>query len=361
MTRSWIVAALVAGGCAPAQQVAGDAGGADLAQQAGPDLAQAGGADLAQPGADGGAPGGLCNVTPGAQVACPVGMGGPPAGSRCRTLTVDGCPGIEAETIQATIAVLGDPGSSQGTVVHFSGSGGQGWEVAGAAAYAGFLQVFVSWGSTWEQTASAGIKTAAARPASVLRWIWGEPTLHASSRAKGFCGQGHSGGSGQLAYALATYGMGDYLDYVNELAGPPFARIDLGCDPAAPTTAMVCGVDDTMVLPGAVGTWDNTSLCRDPNATAEDVARWKADSVAIGGVYAYPKTDVEFYDCTYQSTAVSGEAQLYATLIAQTEGAGGMVGYHCYGQADGCMMETLGPKATADFTQALIAGCIPRH
>src|SRR5438105_1539663 len=75
-------------------------------------------------------------------------------------------------------------------------------------------------------------------------------------------GEGFSGGSGQLGYALASYGMGAYLDYVNELSGPPFARIDLGCDGSQPATAQVCGAADTMRLPvPTLDNWENTTSC----------------------------------------------------------------------------------------------------
>jgi hypothetical protein len=285
--------------------------------------------------------------------ACPSGA---PAIATCEKITVTGCPGIASESIDATIAVVAQSGALTGTVVHFSGGGGEGYEQTGQAAYraAGLQQVFVSWGSDWEQTTASGIKAAACRPATVLKWVFEEPTLHAGRRTLGFCGQGFSGGSGQLAYALATYSMGDYLDYVNELSGPPFARIDLGCDGSQPATATVCGATDTMRLPTMLNTWENVTTCGSATPPAADVAKWMADSVAIGGIYAYPKTDVQFYDCTYQSTAVTAMAQIYEGQITST------TSYHCYTQADGCQGEGLGTGAT-DAANALVAGCVARH
>ncbi len=314
-------------------------------------------------GGGGGGGGGLGTVGNVTVVAC-----GPqaPAGATCKSITVTGCPGIETESIDATITVSPGAGASTGTVVHFSGGGGDGVENNGAPAYnaAGLLQVFVSWKTDWEQTKASGIKVAACRPSTVLKWVFAEPALHASSRAKGFCAQGFSGGSAQVGYAIAHYGLADYLDYVNELSGPPFARIDLGCNGDAPATATVCGVTDTMVLPPKLDNWENnpaTAKCGAKNLPAGDVTRWMNDSIAVGGTYAYPKTDVEFFDCTNQATAVTAMAQIYEQLIAQTEGAGGLVGYHCVGAADGCQGEGLGPTGTQQASDALIAGCKPRH
>jgi hypothetical protein len=290
------------------------------------------------------------------ETTCPQGA---PPGATCKTVTVSGCPGIETETLDATIAILPTNATLKGTIVHFSGGPGTGFQTAGAQQYAtaGFRQVFVAWASAWEQTQSLGIKAGGCRPATVLRWIFDEPTLHASSRSLAFCGEGFSGGSGQLGYALAQYGLADYLDYVNELSGPPFARIDLGCDGDAPATAMVCGATVTMKLPSMLDTWENIQSplsCGSTGVPAAELERWKNDSIAIGGTYAYPKTRVEFFDCTNNATAVTAMAQLYHDTITSEKA------YHCYSQADGCQGEGLGTGA-AQAVQAMLAGCTPRH
>jgi len=288
---------------------------------------------------------------------CPQGA---PAGARCVQVTVGGCTGLDSEPIDAVVALrdaLAMP--VRGTVVHFSGGGGEGFQGGGTTAYeqAGFRNVYVAWLTDWEQTQSLGILAGACRPATILRWVFDEPSLHAASRTTAFCGEGFSGGSGQLGYALAHYGLGDVLDYVNELSGPPFARIDLGCDGDAPATAPVCSTDATMRLPAKLDPWENNvapATCGATNIPAAELARWRADSIAVGTV-TYPKTEVQFYACTNRPTAVTAQGKLYFDLITAAASS-----YHCYTADDGCQGEALGTGAR-DAQDALIAGCVPRH
>jgi hypothetical protein len=313
--------------------------------------------------------GGLGTVSSVVDLAtCPANLPPALAGSVCKQITVSGCPGIETESTDAIVAILAPTGVTKGTIIHFSGSAGDSYEITGTASYqaAGFQQVYVRWVTGWEQTKSSGIFTAACRPSTVIEWAWNAPNMHGGSTATAFCGQGFSAGSGQLGYALARYGLGSRLDYVNELSGPPFARIDLGCNGDAPATATVCGASVTMRLPSVLDNWENIPaplMCGSTNVPANELARWKSDSIAIGGVYDYPHTDVEFFECTYQATAVAGMSQIYEQLVMQTEaahGSTGITGYHCYSQADSCHQEFLG-TGDMDATNAMIAGCVPRH
>jgi hypothetical protein len=309
----------------------------------------------------GGALAGLGVVRGGGELpACPSGA---PAGATCRTITVTGCPGIE-DPVDAVVAVLAPAGASRGTVVHFKGGGGQGFETAGDREYraAGLLQVFVSFASDWEQTRSAGLRAAGCRPATILAWIFDD--IHGASRERAFCGQGFSGGTAALGYALADHGLGDRLDYVNELSGPPFGRLDLACDGDAPDTAQVCGASVTTRLPAKVEDWENTpppDACGRPGPSDAALARWRADSIAIGGQYDHPRTRIEFFACTSGATAVTAMGRLYYEAIAAPEGGEDGVAYHCYGAADGCHGEGLGSRGQAEATAALIAGCVPRH
>ena len=291
---------------------------------------------------------------------CPQGT---PQGATCKRITVIGCPGIETEALDAIVAILLPAGEPNGTVSHWKGGGGEGLLVLGSAELqaAGFRQVFVSWTDDWEQTQSHGIKTAACRPATVLAWIFDDPGLHAGSRSTAFCAAGKSGGSAQLGYALADYGMADKLDYVTERAGPPFARIDLGCDGDAPAMATVCGDPVSMQLPDKVTAWENmTVACGSHAVPAEELARWKDDSIAVGGTFDYPHTQVDFFDCTYNAPAVTGMSQLYYQQVEQAEGGTSRTSYQCYTQADHCRGEDLGDGDPIAI-QKMIDGCRPRH
>jgi hypothetical protein len=124
---------------------------------------------------------------------------------------------------------------------------------------------------------------------------------------------------------------------------------------------MVCGAACTMQLPAAkMNPWENTTSCGSMTPSAADVAKWSADSIGVGGVYAYPNTRVEFYDCTNQPTAVTAMAQRYYEQIMQAEDGGSLTAYHCYSASDGCSGEALG-SGDMQAAAALIAGCVPRH
>lgn len=293
-------------------------------------------------------------------VPCPPGG---PGQATCRTIEVSGCPGIETEALQATVAVLEPLGTVRGTVIHLKGGGGEEWETIGDDEYraGGLRQVYVLWASDWEQTESSGIKTAACRAATAVHWIFTD--IHGGSRDLGFCAQGKSGGSGQLGYALAHYGGGAELDYVNEISGPPFARIDLGCDGDAPHDVDVCGVACPTRLPDKVGPWENIPpplVCGSTGVPADELARWRDDSIAYGGEYTYPDTRVEFWDCTHTSSAVTAMSQIYYDAIWAENPDPDRVLYHCFGEADGCVGEGLGTGEPIAI-QAMLDGCIPNH
>jgi hypothetical protein len=303
----------------------------------------------------------LGTVTNVHNVTCPADA---PLGSTCKQVSVVGCPLIEASSIDAVVATLAPTATLSGTVVHFKGGGGEGFQESGTSQYAagGLRQVFVSWTTDWELTPDQGIKAAGCRPATILAWVFQQ--IHGASRSLAFCGEGFSGGSGQLGYALAHYGMADILDYVNELSGPPFARIDRGCDGDAPATTTVCGAAVTTRLPSTLNAWENIApplSCGATSVPATEKARWRSDSIAVGGVYNYPQTRVEFFDCTNQATAVTAMAQAYFDTVLQASGGdASRVAFHCYSQADGCQGEGLG-SGTQDAVNAMLAGCKPRH
>jgi hypothetical protein len=126
----------------------------------------------------------------------------------------------------------------------------------------------------------------------------------------------------------------------------------------------VCGDPVTTRLPDTVTSWENIAAplhCGSSNVPATELARWKADSVAVGGTFSYPHTRVEMFDCTNGATAVTAMAQLYFDQIVRAEGSTANAAYHCYKQVDGCQGEALGPRGTSEAIQAMLAGCTPQH
>ena len=128
-----------------------------------------------------------------------------------------------------------NPGTYEGTVVFFSGGGGNTfWEDSFANSITGTLQsalnlnyrvIQVKWASAW-LNGTAGALALAARPASLIKAIRDDATLYTTG--KPFIVVGHSAGSSALAYTLAHYGGGDWIDMAVFSAGPPHARQDYG-------------------------------------------------------------------------------------------------------------------------------------
>src|SRR5437899_10524800 len=66
-------------------------------------------------------------------VTCP---NGSPPNSTCKQVSITGCPGIESQSIDAIVAVSVPAGTVRGTIAHFSGGGGEGFQTQGAMQYA---------------------------------------------------------------------------------------------------------------------------------------------------------------------------------------------------------------------------------
>ena len=147
-----------------------------------------------------------------------------------------------------------------GTIVLLAGADGTipsvapGAELDYARDYynAGYEIVQVAWDSAWELTDTPGqqngpppsIQGAACRPATLLNYVFTTPLLftRAGNSHAGMCVQGASAGSAAVAYSLTYYGLGDDLDMVALLAGPPLSDIQQGCRvPPPPNAITICG------------------------------------------------------------------------------------------------------------------------
>ena len=306
------------------------------------------------PGAstDGGSVGTVVSIAP---VACDASL---PSRATCTTLVVR-CPGIE--DLQATAAVTEPSGGGlKGTLFAHAGGDGTSYYSENISTYlaAGLRVVQVKWASSWEQTqpSTTGVLTAACRPATVMKWAFDNP--HGQNRTLAFCGVGHSGGSGVLAYSLAHYGMGDYLDYAALTAGPPFGRIDYGCAPqtySGPPRMLCPELPDASVqLPSStLNTWEHTTTCGSSSPPAADVQRWAADSiVSQGATYSYPRTVVTFWDCAVNPNGTTGGAFFYSQAITSQKSV------TCF---TSCRGEDLGSSGWAAQAGDLVRQCVPRH
>jgi hypothetical protein len=315
---------------------------------------------------DGAAPlplGTIENVTYGD--ACPSSFGpavGAPLGAetanpnfQCATMTVS-CPGIADLT--ATVALAAQPPSvtPRGVIVMHDGGDGTTFYAGelGPAWFAdGFDVAEVAWATPWEcpegspsvdpKTCNVdsrplawrpGLLEVACRPATVFAWVRGSAELAGGApfRPQGapFCGFGYSAGSGAIWYSLLHYGLSDAFDYAAVSASTPYARIDVGCNPAN-ASAMVAtpcsnlssdpevpeqydSRDNTQVT--SIDDWTSTSSC-DIDPSADELAYWKRTSIiSPGATYDIP-TPVTSYDCIDSANVdvVPGmNAYLYAEL-----------------------------------------------
>jgi hypothetical protein len=293
--------------------------------------------------ADGGAPegGGPLSLGTVTQMGTECTDGGAPdfdaGGLSCYDLSVT-CP--NAAALEVSVRVTEPTRAAKGTIVLHSGLGGTSFFNAGGRddlldgyLAAGYRLVDVKWAGTpalggWWNVMSGGpqsAKAGACRPATLFKWVF--DNVHGSARDKAFCGQGHSGGSAAMSYALAWYGLGDYFDYVMLTQGPPLGRMDCGCDrnaadcmpPALPgiTEAdLIAGMPlPTTTIDGIEPIGDN---CNGAAITPANVKTLYDDSVASeGGVFSYPNTGLSEWYCEQKPNGTGAGAAFYASLLAQ--------------------------------------------
>jgi hypothetical protein len=110
----------------------------------------------------------------------------------------------------------------------------------------GYRVVQRSWGTDPENPGLGGwfngsesLHRSACRYATLLAWIYGTPAIHDPS-TEAFCATGNSGGSSEIAYALAVYGLGNRLDLAMPTAGPPHGVVHRGCELGSQTWQQEC-------------------------------------------------------------------------------------------------------------------------
>jgi hypothetical protein len=293
-------------------------------------------------------------------------------GGTCQSITVT-CK--DAAPIDATVLDIEPPTTPLATVVVHDGGGGTGFYSSDGMqpgrlvlvenlVSLGYRVVEISWWTEWEAMGADGgtgttdggansILAAACRPATAFAWIFSN--VHVGGHASPFCGMGHSAGSGAMAYSLGHYGLDEDFDYVALSQGPPFGRIDCGCDPSAPdcTPPNLCNVDGGVPVaytPGAasfVGRTETSpghpTTCGTPSASSPDIAYWHDTSVASTPAPVnvhYPKTGVSAWYCM-NSNETLGLGSFY---VSQIESLGGPADVQCAAAKGGigCAPESSG-------------------
>jgi hypothetical protein len=297
-------------------------------------------------------------VTRPSSVACPADAA---ADATCTAVTVT-CPKLD--DLDAVVAVSEPTTPALGTVYLHDNVGGTSFMddgFVGAYVAAGLRVVQVKWQSDWEAS-SIGIKHAACRYATLLAWAFTD--VHGADRSKGFCAQSWGGGSGGLALALAHYGAGAFVDAVTVSAGPPFARIDLGCDPAAAARSACPEIPDAPVaysggVLSIISGWEVAPTCGTTTPSSSEVQRWQNDSVlSPGAVTTFPSTSFAGWYCVNGADATVGQGSLLFDALQADKSV------HCVtGGAGGatCSGQTPWPSALPDMANDLASRCIPNH
>ena len=308
----------------------------------------------------------------------------------CFTATV-GCTGTA--DIGVSVLTTNPTGTVKGTIFLHGGAGGEDFYdvTSGNTSYlqsyldAGFRVVQVAWDSNWEDTGldTKSVKSAACRPATLLKYVY--DTVHGGpSGAGAMCAQGHSGGSGALAYILAQYHGGSYLDKVMLTSGPVFSDIEQGCmRPKAPAVTICpaaqfgCVGDSWQAdpqLPTNRAYWTSDSTCEGKESTTSSASNtaWKAMSIVDGlsdSTFTYPQTAVSGYLCGNGL----GPAQAQGGLFYQNFTSSSQTAAFSLYRVDGCAdaediddgFLSAGPNAgQPTFTVTvddMIDGCVQRH
>jgi hypothetical protein len=243
-------------------------------------------------------------------------------------------------------------GTVNGTIVLLPGAGGQNanqeQEKTFAHYYYGtanYQVVQLKWGNVsnpydWEDATNGGtpgyspnIEVAACRPATFLKYIYTNyyQLLPHTTLKPGMCAQGFSAGSGAIGYALAFYGMYQYLDKVELLSGPVFSDIKQGCVVPQASAQTICqgspswcqlGTQspwtDSPTYSGAplgsIRTWTGDTSCYNGSTTSSTSnSNWLAMSIVNQSssspppvpVFSYPHTSVTGFLCASTQTGVS--------------------------------------------------------
>lgn len=237
---------------------------------------------------------------------------------------------------------------AKGVIVLHGGDGGvspESFALTDAYFKAGYEVVQVAWWDDWEMlsdpmTGPGNIQHAACRPATFLNYIY--TSIYLPMIAPGgvngsaaMCALGDSAGSAAIAYSLAYYGAGNWLDNVEMLSGPVLSDIEQGCEipkassvtvcsPSSPNQGWGCqlgsGGSTWTLLPEYVGgaqtgvqKWTNDLSCAGSgNTSSGSNSNWLKESIVDQGTgasptFVYSKTSMSAWLCrsVYNRNGVS--------------------------------------------------------
>lgn len=241
-----------------------------------------------------GPPFGLGQVTVLQQTCNP----GPLPGTTCLRLLVQcaGIPDIEAE-LRITEPAPGVP--LRGTVLFGTGGGGTDFYVdrpGGSELFQdllarGFRIVDRRWQRGWFFD-PFGVRRQSCRYATLLAWV--RNNAHTSGA---FVATGNSGGSGELSYALTTWGVDPLVDVAVPTGGPPMARLDYLClnppgwqdlcQSLVPPFVMTCGQSPCTPVP-----IHNHPVCFSCSSTPTLLSLEEDSVLHPGAILDYPATRV---------------------------------------------------------------------
>ncbi|MGA7906118.1 MAG: hypothetical protein WCA16_01835 [Candidatus Sulfotelmatobacter sp.] len=275
-------------------------------------------------------------VVTGSVIPCPSGFySNSTTPAVCHSANLAGCPDIS--NLDFTYS-YDNPGSPKGTIVFFTGGGGntgpgdldfsdfyfgQGYEI-----------VQVQWSDDWEYatippqftgnndstTHTANVQLAACRPATFLNFVFNTSNTSLYGGG-GRCAQGASAGSAAIAYSMTFYGAQNYLDAVEFESGPPLADIKQGCEVPNNIQIQVCGDNGgnqfgcklggtspwqlspiyTDQVTGIRNATNDNSCANGQTTSAASNAAWLKQSLVNDGTnnptYSYPHTAMTAWLC----------------------------------------------------------------
>ena len=224
-------------------------------------------------------------------------------GTTCQHMEVV-CPGLN--DMGVTVGTVTGTGTVKGSITLFTGSTG---EPPSPSSYIdsykgmGFTTYNIAWDPPgWAYVGpEENLVSTSCEAATLLNY------LHSVAPSGAFCGQGISGGSAELGYALAIYGEDTLLDNVELLSGPVMANVEAGCiTPAGPNITIVPTNGASFAEDPTYSAGYKTSLTettgyscapKKPTSTTANNA-WAAQSIVqTTSILNYPQTTIAGWVC----------------------------------------------------------------